>query len=267
MEKQNYEVKISLYDLFAIFISKLWIILLTFVIVGGATYAFSYYTYKPMYDSVSKIYILRQNESYDATAQGYAQNLNAALNTVNDCKLIIKTETTMNRVIEATGIKQSSIELMENVFLTSKEDSRIITITTKASTPEEAKLISDTIAIKGVERIKEVMGFDQANIMEEGGLPASPANALYPPKMVLITLLSGFLVYVLFVIKFLTNDKISEPEEITSYLGLTVLGVLPNEDIASGNKKYKGYKAYSKYKKYSKNYQFSEPDNKQNTKE
>ena len=251
MENKSFDMKISLYDLFAIFLNKLWIILLTTLIVGAGAYAYSYYTYQPTYTSISKIYILRQNDSYDETAQGYAQNLNAALNTVNDCKLIVKTETTMQSVIEATGIDRSATDLMENVYLTSAENSRIVLITAKASTPEEAKLISDTVAVKGVERIKTVMGFDQANIMEEGGLPTEPSNALFPPKMILLTIMSTFIAYAFFIIKFLTNDKISEPEELTNYLGLTVLGVLPKEDLVSDKKKHRGYKTYYKYTRYS----------------
>ncbi|MBQ2862782.1 MAG: hypothetical protein IJE84_01255, partial [Clostridia bacterium] len=80
------------------------------------------------------------------------------------------------------------------------------------------------------------------------------SNNVYPTKMLILTLASAFLVYAFFIIRFLTNDKISEPEEITDYLGLTVLGILPNEDIASGQNKYRSYKAYYKYKKYSKAY-------------
>ena len=267
MDKKNFEVKFSLFDLFSIFINKLWIILLTLIIVGSGAYAYSRYTYTPIYKSVARIYILRQNEAYDDTAQGYAQNLNAALTTVNDCKLIVKTETTMQRVVEATGLKMSASSLMGRVSLSSSDDSRIVLITAKASDPETAKLIADTVSVKGVERIKEVMGFDQANIMEEGNVPTSPSNAVFPTKMILISIASAFLVYCFYLIKFLTNDTISEPEEVTNYLGLTVLGVLPNEDIAFGNKKYKGYKAYSKYKKYAKTYQYNDQDNKQNAKE
>ena len=254
MEKQNFEVKFSLYDLFGIFISKLWIILLTLIVVGTGTYVYSKATYKPVYKSVSRIYILRQNDSYDDTAQGYAQNLNAALTTVNDCKLIVKTQTTMQKVVEATGVKYSSSQLLSNVSLTSTDDSRIIVITAKAYDADTAKLIADTVAEKGVERIKEVMGFDQANIMEEGNIPSSPSNTVYPTKMLILTLASAFLVYAFFIIRFLTNDNISEPEEITDYLGVTVLGILPNEDIASGQNKYRSYRAYYKYKKYSKAY-------------
>ena len=70
MEKQNFDVKLSLYDMFTIFLSRIWIILLTFIVVGSCAYTYSYYTYKPTYTSISKIYILRQKDSYDDTAQG-----------------------------------------------------------------------------------------------------------------------------------------------------------------------------------------------------
>ncbi len=259
MEKQNFEVKITLADLVRIFVWRLWVIILVAAVVGGCAFAYFSYTYEPIYKSISRIYILRQNADYNDTAQGYAQSLNAALTTVNDCKMIVKTETTMQKVIDSTGLDYSSSRLLSKVSLSSSDDSRIVLITATASDPATAKLIADTVAVKGVERIKEVMGFDQASIMEEGRLPSSPANSRFSAKIPLITVIAAFLVYVFYLIKFLSNDKISEPEEITDYLGLTVLGVLPNEDEASGKKKYKGYGSYYKYKKYGKSHQYGTP--------
>ena len=251
MDKQNYEIKITIADLLRIFIWRLWLIVIAGIIASGAAFAYFSYTYRPIYKSVSKIYILKKDE--DASPQGAAQNFSAALTIVNDCKNIIKSETTMKQVKETTGLNMSTSQLMSSVSLSSSDESRIIQIIAKASTPEDAQTIADAVAAQGILRIKEVVGDEQANPMEQGNLPSSPANSRYSAKILLIGIIAGVLVYAFYLITFLSNDKISEPEEITDYLGLTVLGVIPNEDVISGKKKYKGYGSYYKYKKYGKN--------------
>lgn len=252
MEKQNYEIKITIADILRIFIWRLWLIVIAGIVASGAALAYFTYTYQPVYKSVSRIYILRQNTENE-TISGYAQNLNAALTIVNDCKSIIKSDTTMKKVKESTGLEYSTSSLLSSISLSSTDDSRIVQIIAKSSNPIDAKLIADAVAKEGVIRIKEVMGYDQARIMEESTLPSSPANSRYSAKILLVGFMAGLLVYAFYLIRFLSNDKISEPEEITDYLGLTVLGVIPNEDIISGKKKYKGYGSYYKYKKYGKN--------------
>ncbi len=257
MEKNNYEIKITIADLLKIFVWRLWIIAIAAILAGGAVFAYSTYTYAPIYKSVSQIYILRQNTDNE-TIQNYAQNLNAALTIVNDCKKIIKTDTTMKMVQEATDLNMSSSQLLASVSLSSTDDSRVVLITAKHKDKETAKKIADAVAAQGVQRITDVMGYDQASIMEEGNLPSSPANSKYSANIILFGGLAGALVYAFYLIRFLSNDKIREPEEVTDYLGLTVLGVIPNENEVSGKKKYNGYGSYYKYKKYGKNNMYNQ---------
>ncbi len=259
MEKHNFEVKVSIKDLFRILINRLWLIALAAIIAGGAYYAYSSYTYKPMYRSVARIYILRQNEKQDESATSYAQNLNAALTIVNDCKQIIRSETTMQRVIEQTGIKASPSGLMSAITLQSTSESRIVQIIAKSSSPEKAKMLADSVAENGLKRLEEVVGFKQASIMENGTLPSSPMNSVFSAKIIFVAGIAGALVYIFFIIMFLSNDKISEPEEISDYLGLSILGMIPNEDEMNSKGKRKGYSYYSKHKKDGSVYQYSAP--------
>ena len=250
MQNQNYEVRISIFDLLKIFISKLWLIMLAALVAGGAMYAYSSYTYEPVYKSVSKIYVLRQNADENQSSSGFVQDLNAALTTVNDCKLIVKENTTVSRVIESIGLDCSPDELINNLTLSSTDDSRIISITVKSSSPELAKKIADTVADKGVERIYEVMGIQQASIMAYAKEPSSPSNSAFSTKTIIVAAIAAMAAYAVHILLFISNDKLSDPEEVNTYLSLTVLGVIPNEDDFSQKKKYKKYNGYYKSKKY-----------------
>ena len=249
MDKQNLEVRISISDIWHIFLGRLWVIILSALVAGGCVYAYSFFTYDPEYTSVSKVYILRQDQEDKQSANGYAQDFNVALTTVNDCKLIIKTNSTLNKVIEALELDWSAERLSQAITLSSSDDSRIVQIAVKTNDPELSKDIADILSAKGVERIKEVMGIEQATVMEYGTLPLSPSNSVLDLKVWLVSFIAALLTFAIYLILFLSNDRIVDPEDVVSHLGLSVLGNIPNEDDMSEKKKYKRYNLY-KSKKY-----------------
>jgi len=246
MDKQNFEVRISISDIWHIFLNKLWVIILAALVAGGGVYAYSFFTYDPEYTSVSKIYILRQDQDGSQSPSGYAQDFNVALATVNDCKLIVKTSSTLNKVIDELDLELSVDRLSQMITLSSSDDSRIVQISVITNDPELSKEIADTLSVKGVERIKEVMGIEQATVMEYGALPTSPSNSVFDIKVWLVGLVAGILTFAVYLILYLSNDRIVDPEDVANHLGLSVLGIIPNEDDMASKKKYKRY--YSPYK-------------------
>lgn len=255
MDKRNFEVRISIADIWHIFLNKLWVILLAVFVAGGAVYSYSLVSYEPEYTSVSKIYILRQDSEGNQSSAGYAEDFNVALTTVNDCKLILKTGSTLNKVIEALELDWSVEHLSQSITLSSSDDSRIVQIAVKTNDADLSKNIADTIADEGVERIKEVMGVEQATVMEYGTAPQKPSNSVLDTKVWLVGLVAGIFTYAIYLILFLSNDRIVDPEDVACHLELSVLGNIPNEDDITTKKKYKRYSPY-KTKKYNATYEY-----------
>lgn len=249
MTKNNYEVRITLKDLAHIFITKLWVIILAAVLVGTGIWIYRDVTYKPEYVAEAKFYVLRQDTEQNSS--GYVQNLNAALSTVNDCKLIVKTYSTFDEVISELYLDMSAEELMRHVTLSSSSDSRIVTVRAKASTPDKAKEIADSVTYHGIERINEVMNVEQASVMEYAKDPTSPSNSVFSIKILLAAFIASAVTYAIYVLIFLTNEKLTDPDEVSQFLGLSVLGIIPNED---GDKKHKKYGL--KYKYFDRKYKY-----------
>jgi hypothetical protein len=66
---------------------------------------------------------------------------------------------------------------------------------------------------------------------------------------ILVALIAAILVYAVFFLMFMFDDSVWTDEEIEKYLGLSVLGDIP--DANSTRKKGYGYRKYGKYGKYS----------------
>ncbi|NLG03707.1 MAG: polysaccharide export protein, partial [Clostridia bacterium] len=57
MNTQHDEIEIDIFEILFVIKKRLWIIILTAVILAGTAGAISYYLINPMYSSTSKLYI------------------------------------------------------------------------------------------------------------------------------------------------------------------------------------------------------------------
>ena len=258
MENNNENVKvISLKDLFGIFLDRLWLILLVAIIVVSGTYTYNKLTYVPEYSSTATMYILKEvNEntaSYDAS-----NDFSLALKVVKDCDILLKSHTVLDKVIGELGLDMSYGQLNGMIHTSNPEETRILNVTVTADTPENAKQIVDKLCTIGAESINDVMGYDQVNLYELGTLSKSPSNQKSIVVYLLFGVIAGAFVYLIYVIVFIADTSIRTDEDIQNYLGLSVIGDIPDADAGKGGGyKYKKYGRYGRYGRYSRYSRYS----------
>ena len=252
MENNNENVKvISLNDLFGIFLDRLWLILLVAVIVVTGSYTYKRVTYVPKYSSTATMYILKEvNEntaSYDAT-----NDFNLALKVVQDCDILLKSHTVLDKVIEELKLDMNYGALHGMIHTSNPEETRILYVTITADTPDNAKMIVDRLCTIGADTINTVMGYDQVNLYELGTYSTTPSNQTSFLMYLLFGIIAGALVYLIYVIIFIADTSIRTDEDIQNYLGLSVIGDIPDADGGKGGGyKYKKYGRYGRYGRYS----------------
>lgn len=224
----NNESNIRFRDLFSVFISNLWIMCLIAVLVGASVFAYNYFTYEPMYESTGSIYILRQDSDNDSGSD-YNSDFNLALNVVNDCKTLLTSRSVLEQVVADNALSYTYDDMLQIVSVNSSTDTRLIDIKALTSSPEESRLIVESVRKIGKEQIQSIMGFDQVNIVGEATLPEVPSNSKFEITLSLLAAIAAFIVtYIIFALFFIFDDKISDPELIEKTLGLTVLAIIPN---------------------------------------
>lgn len=234
----------TLKDLWGIFIHRLWVMLLAACVCSGAFFLFNYITYEPQYSSTATLYILRQSDA--VTASDANSDFSLALKVVNDCTYLLKSHTVLDEVISSLNLDMEYDDLYDCVSTSNPEDTRILEVTVKAGSPELAKRIVDQICIIGAQSIEVAMGFPQVNVYELGTIDPEPCNRVRMLSYALIGLTAAVLIYAVFLIVFVLDDRIKTDEDIERVLGLSVLGNIPRAD-SKRNGKYGYYKVRLPY--------------------
>lgn len=237
-KKANFRV-INLLDLWNIFINHFIIIIIVATIFVSGIFAYITITFVPQYKSTATLYILKDKENQ--STDNISSNFNLALNLVNDCTYLLKSHAVIDEVIDELDIDIPFSELASSVSTSNPDKTRILEVTVVSDSPEKAKEITDCLCNIGSQKIKEAMGFNQVNLYEYGTINNSPCNKKSPYFYLIIWIAIAAVIYSFFVIKFLMNDGFQSSEDIEKYLGISVIGEIPN---ANESKKHR-YSYYS----------------------
>lgn len=242
MTPGRFNKSLHLSDLWEILLSKLGIIVLSGVLVVSAMLIYAKFIQTPEYTSTATLYILKQgsNSQYKDEA---SEDFSLALNVVNDCTYSLKSHAVLDRVIEDLDLDMSYRELNRTVSTSNPENTRILEVRVTNESPQLSKRIVDRICEVGADKIEDAMGFKQVNLYEYGIIDTRPSNRIRIREYLLAGLFAMAFTFLLFVVLRFFDDSIQSNEDIEKYLGLSILGEIPN-----ASEKTKGY-----YKSYGRN--------------
>ncbi len=243
MDEQTNVKTIALKDLWDIFVKRAWIMVLVAAIAAGSFFAISKALYVPEYSSTATIYVLDKNEGGSVGTT----ELTVADKFLTDCTYAIKSDKVLRQVMADLALSDTYEDLKENIATSNPSNTRFIEVTVTAGTPTLAKEIVDAICIESKDAIMENMNYE-IHIFQEGILSRNPSNKTSLTTYVLVGLVAAVLVYGIFFLMFMLDDSVWTDEEIDRYLGVSILGDIP--DANSTRKKGYGYGKYGKYGAY-----------------
>lgn len=247
MNEREHEIRFR--DLWDVF-KRCWIIVIAVaILVGGATFAVMQLTHVDEFTATSTIWALGSNANA-STSGGKTSTSDVSIGTylINDYKELILTDSVLETAIDRAGSEMSLTALKQNIEITNNEETRVMYVSVTAKDKTEAMKLTNEISTIFCERINEKSdeGKTLVSVWDLAKLPEKISNPVSILIIALIAVVAAVVVYAVFLILHLMDDKIHSASDVERYLGLNLLGVIPNrEDAIRRGTKKKGYYAYS----------------------
>lgn len=221
--------EINLKDLFSYFISKIWIVIITFLLLVIISIINCKFIKVPEYNSTTTIVLTINNESNTDTS--ISQNditINQKL--VATYRQIIKSRRVLDQVINNLGLDVDASELSKKISVTNETDTELLKITVSNVDPELAKDIADEIAKVFSEEIVDIYNIKNVSIIDTALVAEAPYNIGLLKNMVIFGILGIMLGLGIIFIMFYFDTTVKSGDEITEKLNLPVLGIVPAMD-------------------------------------
>ena len=230
MNRNETEIEINLLDLIKHLRKKVWIILAVAALFALAGMIFSTLFITPQYTASTRMYVLnRTNENTVVSADFQISNY-----MVNDYKELIKGRNVTHEVIQKLGLQMSDGALAGKIAVSAPQDTRILQIDVTDTDPVRAQQIANAVRETTSEQLKDIMQVDSVTTIYEANVPRSPSSPNVMSNTVWAGMIGFALIVVIYAIIFVVDDRIRTEDDVERYLGVSILGVIPdNESLPS----------------------------------
>lgn len=210
---------------------KLWtkklLILFTAFYFAAFSFLGTYFFIQPTYTSTTRIYVVNQATDNKNLS---AQDLQAGTYLANDYKEIITSNDVLSEVIKDEKLNMTEAELAKMISVDIPTDTRLISISVKAKTGQDAQVLANKVREVASKKIKNVTKVDDVTTLGEAKLPSSPSSPNIKRNVLLGAILGGFVAIVAVLVREVLDDRIRRPEDVEDVLGMTLLGIIPDTD-------------------------------------
>ena len=212
-------------------LQKLWtkkvFILFTAFYVAAFSFLVTYFFIQPTYTSTTRIYVVNQATDNNNLS---AQDLQAGTYLANDYKEIITSNDVLSEVIKDEKLNMTEAELAKMISVDIPTDTRLISISVKAKTGQDAQVLANKVREVASKKIKNVTKVEDVTTLGEAKLPESPSSPNIKLNVLLGAVLGGFLAVVGVLVREILDDRVRRPEDVEDALGMTLLGIVPDTD-------------------------------------
>lgn len=217
------EIEIDLLELFYYLLERVWYLLAAALFGAVVMLSLSIFVLTPKYEATAKLYVVSSSDSAINLS-----DLQIGSYLTSDYQEVFTTWEVHEQVLQNLGLDYDYEELEDMIKIENPADTRILHVTVTSEDPVEATAMANEYAKVAQRYIKETMSSDEPNIFSTALEPLEPVS----PRKLLNTAL-GFaggllLMAAVFVVRFLTDDKIKTSDDIAKYIGVPTLAIIPS---------------------------------------
>jgi capsular polysaccharide biosynthesis protein len=212
-------------------IRKWWMVIIIVGLSGGIGYYMNVFSSHPTYSADTTLYIINK----DKVASGLAlstQDLNVSQSLVKQYSGIFYSRT----VTSAAAIKLAQYHipqeaLMSMVFISSQEDSNLLTIRASGSDPIIAAAVANAMGEEFTSTIRALTKSDYVGVLDQAVPPKTPMpnNGI---KKTILWAFAGLIIALgsIYCIEYL-DTTVRSLEDVEDNIKIKVIGIIPEHDI------------------------------------
>ena len=224
------------------------LIALVAILFGGAVFGCTSFFVEPKYQATASMYVNNSSFSLGSTSFSVSSaDLSASTSLVSVYLYILESRTTLEEVIQATGLTYTPDELVKMISTRSVSQTGAFEVTVTSTNPAEVELIANSIAKILPERIAEIVDGTSVRIVDYAIIPSERSGPSVLKNTVIGILIGGMISVMIVVVKFLLDDTnrvmVQSVDDLRAmYPDVMVLATVP--DMRISDKKSGYYSAY-----------------------
>lgn len=223
------EETVDLREYFGIVKKRFWIVALITIIAVVVSGVISFFMLNPVYEAKSTLIV--NTEKNEETQMITGDQFNVTQKLAVTYGEIIKSRAVLEDVIKNLKLDNEYEELANNVTVSPVKDTQIISISVQDTNKQKARDIANEIPKVFKKEVKRITKANDIQVIDKAILPQNPIKPNKMMNMAIAAVLGAMIgLFVVFLIEYLDN-KLKTPQDIEKHLGLSVLGVVPNEKL------------------------------------
>lgn len=223
------EMEVDLLKMLKALWRKAWVVILTAVIFGVCAWVVTAAFVTPKYKARALMYVNSSSISVGSTKVSISEaEINAAQSLVDTYVVILNTRSTLNDVIEQTGVNYTYEQLIKMVSAASVNSTEVFYIEVTSPDPKEAELLANAIAQILPEKISSVVEGSSTRIVDYAVEPSKKDSPNLLLNVVICMLLGGVLACCAIVVAELMDRQIHDSDYLIQSYDLPVLAVIPD---------------------------------------
>lgn len=242
-EKDGY-LEIDLKLLFQALLSKALVIGLAGVVCGIIALLYTLFLVSPKYEANTLLYVNNTSLSQGSTSAISSSELSTAQKLVNTYLVILESRTTLDEVIEQTGVDYTHNQLKRMITAASVNSTEVFEVVVTSTDPEEAATLANAIADILPDKIAAVVNGSSVRVVDRAVVAKNPISPSKMKNTAMGILLGGFAAAVIVVLREVFNESITSEDYLTrTYEKIPLLAVIPDAASQKGSRYYRSYES------------------------
>ena len=208
---------------------RIWVIVIAGIVAAAAGFSVSSFLITPKYSASIMLYVNNSSFSLGNTSFSISSSeITAAQSLVKTYGEILNNRTTLERVIDKSGVDYKYDELSEMIVSAPSNDTEIMRVTVTSDDPYEAANIANTIAEVLPVRISEIIDGASMEVVD-AAVPILDKISPSITKYTIVGFIIGVVLSTLFIaVAAMLDDTIHDEEYVLRTYDYPILAKVPN---------------------------------------